>query len=97
MDVRDEGRTLRLCYFSMAGNQEVLLPASALRAVDPSNGVKLSDHKQETSHINRLSNVTITRSELKGMYGVSITWSDQRVDIYRYDVLRDLGVSLSAM
>lgn len=81
--IEKDGSGLRLRYFEATDNSEFRVPISALKAIDPSNG-----NSREVKSSNKL---TIDRVEMKGQYGVGVTWSDGLVDIYRYDVLKGIA------
>lgn len=78
-----QGKVLRLRYFTASSASEHNLNAEQLRGVDPATG--------KPREIPVKSSVSIARMELKGHYGVGITWSDGASEIYSYSVLRELA------
>lgn len=79
-----DGRGLRLCYFGSVDSSESRIPVEALKVVHPRTGLAQADIKVP-------SNLKIERIELKGLYGIGVSWSDGQVDIYPYDVLKGLA------
>ncbi len=79
-----DGSKLRVRYFGSNDTTEYLIPATDLRNIDPSTG---NARVEKTN----ARNVTISRLEIKGIYGVGITWSDGQVDIYRFNVLKGVA------
>lgn len=77
---------LRLRYFTASSASEHNLAVEQLRGVDPATG-------KGREIVLKSSTVSIARLELKGRYGVGITWSDGASEIYSYSVLRELVVS----
>lgn len=65
-------------------SSESTIPVEALKIVHPRTGMAQTDIKVP-------SNLRIERIELKGLYGIGVSWSDGQVDIYPYDVLKGLA------
>lgn len=75
---------MRLRYFGSIDSSESTIPVDALKIVHPRTGLAQDDVKIPP-------NLKIERIELKGLYGIGVSWSDGQVDIYPYDVLKGLA------
>lgn len=78
---------LRLRYFTATKAMEYFLPSETLRQRDPKTGELLSRSTSSASS-------PIVKIDLKGVYGVGVSWSD-RSDIYSYDTLKEISESLN--
>lgn len=78
-------------YFGSTDSSEYSIPVQALKKIEPNTGnLLVGDLKISPA-------IAIQRIEMKGLYGVGVTWSDGQVDIYRYDVLKGLAQDYKVM
>jgi hypothetical protein len=81
VSVVDQGKRIRIRYFTTTQASEYILTAEELKRYEASTGTIRKESNSSSGN-------TIDRLELKGMYGIGITWSDGAVDIYPYHILR---------
>jgi DUF971 family protein len=93
-----EGRGIVLRYFGTNSASEYVVSPESLRKRDPRTGVV---RKDDTSRFHRIIGNSLNTSkipvpthfEIRGNYGVSITWSDGfDADIYPFEILKKIAL-----
>jgi hypothetical protein len=96
-----------LRYFTASQAIEHCIPIEELRIRDPMSGKRFPSQpgfdgspisfakKLRTEAREKYGNVTPTKLDHKGHYGVAIVWSDGHfADIFPYDVLRNIAAEI---
>lgn len=84
----EKKRTIVLRYFTATQAEEYCIPVEELRIRDPQSGEIIPGSKPRSSYVN----VTPTKLDFKGKYGVSIVWNDGYfADIFPFHVLKKIS------